>query len=133
MSQWSPGRGLAVHVVVGVRYRGVGGVRYTGLVGRGSTQPVQYGIARAQPLVLTGVSASTQALQALLGPSAHLGSSHSAAAALLDIGRDSAVYILKLVNNPECHLKYVMRPAILPISKTGPKVTTLNSRDFHIG
>ena len=40
--------------------------------------------------------------------------------------RDSIEYILKLVHNPECRLKRRMRPAILPISKTGPKVMTLN-------
>ena len=47
--------------------------------------------------------------------------------------RDSRRFILKLVNNPECHHYLLMRPGILPISKTGPKFTTLNSWDFHIG
>ena len=32
--------------------------------------------------------------------------------------RDSTIYILKLVHNPECHHNLVMRPGILPISKT---------------
>ena len=35
----------------------------------------------------------------------------------VSIGRDIPEYILKLVNNPECHLKSMMRPVILPISK----------------
>ena len=34
--------------------------------------------------------------------------------------RDSGIYILKLVHNPECHLKSLMRPAIVPVSKRGP-------------
>ena len=46
-------------------------------------------------------------------------------------GRDFRIYILKLVIKPECRRKSVMRPAILPDSKTRPKVTTLNFQDFH--
>ena len=47
-------------------------------------------------------------------------------------GRDSMIYILKLVHNPECHCFLLMRPAIVPISKTGSKVTTLNFQESHI-
>ena len=43
-------------------------------------------------------------------------------------GPDSGSQSLKLVNKPECHRNIVMRPAILPISKRGRKVTTLNSK-----
>ena len=46
-------------------------------------------------------------------------------------GRDSGEYILKLVRFLECRLKVVMRPAMLPVSKTGPKVTTLKNQDFR--
>ena len=46
--------------------------------------------------------------------------------------RDSGIYILKLVLNPECHRKSSMRPGILPISKTRPEITTLNFQDFYI-
>ena len=35
----------------------------------------------------------------------------------LSISQYISVYILKLVINPECHLKLVMRPAIVPVSK----------------
>ena len=48
------------------------------------------------------------------------------------IGRDSIIYILKLVNSAECHLKCSMRPGILPVSKTRPKVMTLNSQISNI-
>ena len=43
------------------------------------------------------------------------------------------VYILKLVHKPECRLKVVMRPAIVPISKSPRNVTTLNFQDFLKG
>ena len=46
--------------------------------------------------------------------------------------RDSIIYILKLVQNSECHRFSSMRPAMLPISETGPNITTLNFQDFHI-
>ena len=45
----------------------------------------------------------------------------------LNIGRDSANNILKLVNNPECQQKCLMRPVILPVSKSRPYITTFNS------
>ena len=67
----------------------------------GSTHPPTryslFGIARAQPMPLQALSASAKALQALGGPSAHLGSSHSAWPSQHQIGRDSIIYILKLV------------------------------------
>ena len=47
-------------------------------------------------------------------------------------GRDSTEYILKLVYIPECHQNMSMRPVILPISKTGSEITTLNSQDFRL-
>ena len=50
----------------------------------------------------------------------------------LDIGRDSINNILKLVKTAECRLNMLMRPGILPVSKRGPKYTTLNFQDFHI-
>ena len=41
--------------------------------------------------------------------------------ALLEpIRRDSTEYILKLVIKPECRLKCLMRPVIVPVSKRGP-------------
>ena len=46
--------------------------------------------------------------------------------------RDSTINILKLVNIRECHHNCSMRPAILPVSKTGLKVTTLNSQISNI-
>ena len=47
--------------------------------------------------------------------------------ALLDpIRRDSALNILKLVHNLECHLNMLMRPGIVPDSKRGSETTTLN-------
>ena len=86
---------------------------------RGTTQRVHIGIARAPPLVLPGSTVSLQALQALPGPSAHLQLPHPLVPTYSQYGRDSIKYILKLVNMGECRLKSMMRPAILPISKTG--------------
>ena len=39
---------------------------------------------------------------------------------------------LKLVINPECHLKTVMRPVIVPISKNRLRNHDLEFPDFHI-
>ena len=39
--------------------------------------------------------------------------------------------ILKLVNNPECHRNSLMRPVILPISKTGLKCHDLEFSGFR--
>ena len=67
----------------------------------------------------------------LLSPSAHPGSRTRSLRLLGPIRRDSGQYILKLVNIPECRHKTLMRPAMLPVSKTRPKSTTLNSPVFH--
>ena len=56
---------------------------------------------------------------ARLAPSAHLAPRTQHSPLLANKGRDSRSNILKLVINPECHLKRLMRPAIVPISKTG--------------
>ena len=77
-------------------------------------------------------SASAKALQGPLDPSAHLGSSHSDISLRTTFGRDSINNILKLVNIPECQRFSVMRPAIVPVSETGPEITTLNFQDLDI-
>ena len=81
----------------------------------------------------TAVLRPPRALQAPAEPSAHPGLLALRYALLDQYGRDSIIFILKLVINPECRLKSHMRPIILPISKTGPNVMTLNFQDFHIG
>ena len=43
------------------------------------------------------------------------------------------VIYLKVRSNPECRRNSVMRPAILPISRTGSNVTTLNFQVFRYG
>ena len=100
-------------------YQGLG-EGYTGWVPGGGvlpTQPDYIGIARAQRMAGNPVIGHAEALQGLPGPSAHL-SSPALRYALLDpIRRDSGLYILKLVIIPECRLKSVMRPAILPVPK----------------
>ena len=70
--------------------------------------------------------------RARLALSAHPGSSHSTCPSW-PIRARFHVNILKLVIKPECHRKTVMRPAIVPISKTGSNVTTLNFQDFPNG
>ena len=128
----------ALSAVLPVRAWGGGGVGIPG-TGWGGVVPTQYTLPAVDwycqnpPTVRTPLSASTLALQAPPGPSAHQDSSHSAWPASGRIGRDSAKYILKLVDNPECHLKCRMRPGILPISKTGPLFTTLNFQYFQYG
>ena len=126
---------------------GAGGVRYQGLVGRGSTGRVLYRgtnpathpadallVLPGPNLWLAHASAPAMALQgALLAPLRTPWLPALKYALLEPYGRDSALNILKLVLNPECHRKYVMRPGILPISKIRRKVTTLNFPDFHIG
>ena len=120
----------------GGRWVGTGRVLYRvlllpGLYRLGTTlpQPVYplIGIARAQPVPEPRVHASTRALQALPGPSAHPGSSRGQMALLQPKGRDFIIYILKLVKTWECHHFSSMRPGMLPVSKTGLKVMTLNS------
>ena len=114
--------GAAVRGAVGV---GVG-YGYTGW-GEGTTQPGYHGIARAQPVSQQRYLRPPQALQALPGPSAHLGLLALSMPSWSQYRRDSGVNILKLVIIPECHRYLMMRPAIVPVSKTGPKCMTLNS------
>ena len=73
-----------------------------------------------------------QALQGPAGPSAHLAPAPVASPACSQSGRDSVNNILKLVIKPECHRNMLMRPGILPVSKTPRKYTTLNFQIFHI-
>ena len=91
------------------------------------------GIARAQPLPLARITVSPGHSGPSLGPSAHPGSRTLRYPPWSQYRRDSGVYILKLVNYPECHRFSLMRPVILPICKTGPEVTTLNFQENHIG
>ena len=71
------------------------------------------------------------ALQGPAGPSAHHWLPALRYPPQDQLRRDSIKYILKLVINTECRLKSVMRPGILPVSKRGSNVTTLNFQDFH--
>ena len=107
-----------------------GVVRLGGYRGRGSTHLVpvwpQIGIARAQPVALARVTVSPGALQALQALRTPLAPAPIDMPSWSQIGRDSGLNILKLVHNPECQPKYVMRPAMLPVSKTRSNVTTLN-------
>ena len=117
---WSSG------VLGGWVYR-VGTTGWVYWVGTTSPLPPQYpyiGIARAQPLPEPRILTSAGTPGPLQDPSAHLLLGPAS-------GRDSGSHILKLVNNPECHRNSVMRPVILPISKKGPNVMTLNFQDFH--
>ena len=54
------------------------------------------------------------------GPSWALRTPDAPAPVGCQIWRDSIINILKLDINPECHLKSVMRPVILPVSKSHP-------------
>ena len=76
------------------------------------------GIARAQPMLQLGSTVSPGHSRGLPGPLPH---TLAPAPVLASIGRDSGLNILKLVIIPECRLKSMMRPAILPISKNWSK------------
>ena len=97
--------------------------------GEGTTHPgthrPQIGIARTQPPACPRICVHSGTPGPLLGPSAHLSSSHSTYPPQDQYRRDLRLNILKLVINPECRPNSVMRPGILPISETRPKVTTL--------
>ena len=129
----SPWRQCMTHGCAVVGCTGV--VRQVGSTGRGipgsSTQRLHW-YCQGPTSVELAVSAPTKALQAPAGPSAHLGSPHSVWRPVVQIGRDFIKYILKLVIMSECHLNNVIRPVILPVSKPGPKYTTLNFQDFLI-
>ena len=113
-----------------------GGVLPGGYHGRGTTRyttlPVLHWYCQGPTLAWPSVTASLQALRALPGPSAHLQLPHPRYPSQDQYRRDSRVYILKLVYNPECHWKSVMRPGILPVLKTGSETTTLNFQYFDI-
>ena len=79
------------------------------------------------------VHASSMALQAPAGPSAHHASSRGQIALLEPIRTRFSQIYPKVSRILECHRNIVMRPGILPISKTGSNATTLNSKDFHLG
>ena len=70
-------------------------------------------------------------LQGPAGPSAHPELPALSIQPQDQYRRDSIINILKLVRIRECRLKSVMRPAIVPDSKTGSKVMTLNFQDFQ--
>ena len=102
-----------------VVYRGwVPGGWYTGYY-TGIQDPAVYiGIARAQPVLDTGIYSrwtSAGHSRPLQGPphTQLLGYPPQG-----QIRRDSGYNILKLVNKPECHHKTVMRPVMLPVSKS---------------
>ena len=85
------------------------------------TTPSQYPYLRYTRLFNLNIARqgpvrTPQALQGPPGPSAHLLLTHARGPRL---GRDSDIYILKLVNSRECRRNSVMRPVILPVSKTG--------------
>ena len=115
-------------VVPGVGYWvGTGWVLYRVL----PTHPVP-GIART--LVLPGPNQCQlarlrvrQALQAPAGPSAHLAPHGLRYPHLGPIRARFRRIYLKVSQFLECHHKMLIRPGILPVSKTGPKTTTLNS------
>ena len=120
---WRGGSAGHERGLVGTRGGAVGGVPGKGYTGyyparlhwycQGPTRP-QIGIARAQPLPGTGICAR-QALQPAAPASAHLAPRTQIWPSQHQLGRDSINNILKLVNIPECRLKSVMRPAILPV------------------
>ena len=90
----------------------------------------QIGIARAQPMDYPRFCAHLGHSRALQAPPHTRGSPHSTYPPQDQYRRDSNEYILKVVTIPECRRKGVMRPGILPYSKTGSKVTTLNFQYF---
>ena len=91
-----PGLGWCTGLGAGMgAYRVGGSVGYTGREYYPPTHPHWY--CQGPTLPPSPVSASTQALQAPAGPSAHLGSSHSHNRPSASNGRDSASNILKLV------------------------------------
>ena len=67
------------------------------------------------------------------GPSAHLGSRTRRTSLRTNKGRDSGIYILKLVMFPECQRFPLMRPAVVPVSKSRPKCHDLEFPGFHFG
>ena len=90
---------------------------YTGY----SPSDPRIGIARAQPVARPALSASARHSRALPGPSAHLAPRTQHVGLRTLSGRDSGIYILKLVNMLECRRKSVMRPAIVPVPKKRSK------------
>ena len=68
-----------------------------------------------------------RALRGPPGPSAHPGSRTRRYARLEPIKARFRYIYLKVSQYPECHQNMLMRPAIVPVPKTGRKVTTLNS------
>ena len=115
----------------GAAWVGAGGW-YTGILPNHPPAARYIGIARAQPMPGPAFLRPRQALQAPAGPSAHLTLPALNMPSWDQYGRDSAVYILKLVIILECRLKSVMRPGIVPVSETGSNITTLNFQVFHI-
>ena len=131
-----PVQSRVVHAVSGywvgtgwVPGRGIPGGYYTGYY----PADAYIGIARAQPVAQHAFLRPDQALQAPAGPSAHLALPALNIAPGSQIGRDSTSNILKLVIIRECHRFSSMRPGIVPISKTGQEVTTLNFPIFQYG
>ena len=94
--------------------------------GVGTTQRCIW-YCQGQPMASTGVICVRQALQPTLWASAHLAPRTHHTRLLGPNRRDSIINILKLVDNPECHRKSVMRPVILPVSKLASNVMILNS------
>ena len=79
------------------------------------------------------VPAPTPGTPGPLGPPHTWSSPHSEYPPQDQYGRDSAVYILKLVIIPECRPYFVMRPAIVPVSKKSREVTTWDFQEIPYG
>ena len=122
--RWVPGRGSTR----GMGHGWVPGGWYTGVL-----PSDLHWYCQDPTSCLSAVLRPPQALQAPPGPSAHLRLLALNIPSQDQYRRDSTEYILKLVIKPECHWFSLMRPAVVPVSKTGSNVMTLNFSDFHIG